>query len=226
MAGSRVAIITGSAGALGSVVTTAFSNSGYRVAAFARSWKEPPPGVLPIEADLADPAACGAAVRQVVDHFQRVDALVHLAGGFEGGSRVEVTPLDVWHKMFSINFWSGIHMMQAVLPVMRNQGGGRAVMVGSRAAAEPVAGLSAYAASKAALLQVVRVAAAENRDAGITVNALLPSTIDTEANRREMGPENASRWVSPASLAQWMLWLCSEEARDVTGALIPIYGRV
>jgi NAD(P)-dependent dehydrogenase (short-subunit alcohol dehydrogenase family) len=224
-----VALITGASGDLGATVTGMFRGAGFRVSAIARKWKDigdADPDLLLIPADLTARSGAEAAVRRTLAAFGQIDAFVHLAGGFAGGSNTEDTAEETWDHMLNLNLQSAIHMMRAVIPGMRAKGRGRIVMIGSKAAVEPVAGLSAYAASKAALLAVVRVAAAELKNNGITVNALLPSTIDTISNRETMGESQAVKWVQPASVGSLLLWLCSDAGRDVTGALIPVYGRI
>ncbi|MEZ5400488.1 MAG: SDR family NAD(P)-dependent oxidoreductase [Bryobacteraceae bacterium] len=228
MSGFPTVIITGASGGLGATVTGVFRGAGFRVAAVARRWNEgaSDSDFVPISADLTSRAGAELAVMQGLAALGGIDALVHLAGGFRGGANIEDTSDAVWDAMLDLNLKSAVHLLRAAIPVMRAQGRGRVVMVGSRAAVDPSPGLSAYAASKAALLSLAQTAAAELRDSGVTVNALLPSTIDTPANREAMGEEQASRWVQPASLASLILWLCSDAGRDVTGAAIPVYGRV
>jgi NAD(P)-dependent dehydrogenase (short-subunit alcohol dehydrogenase family) len=120
---------------------------------------------------------------------------------------------------------SAFHIIRAVLPGMRKTGSGRIIAIGSRAAESPGAGVGAYSASKAALVSLVRTVAVENKNAGITANVILPGTIDTPVNRKAMPGANTSDWVDPASIADLIVWLASDSAKDVTGASIPVYGR-
>ncbi len=182
--------------------------------------------MLRVSADLALASGGVSAVEQTITALGQVDALIHLAGGFAGGQRVEETSDEVWDEMLLLNLRTALNAMRAVIPPMRAAGKGRIIVVGSRAGREPAGKLSAYCASKAALHALVESAAAELKHAGVTVNALLPSTIDTPANRASMGKGDAHKWVHPDSLASLALWLCSDAGRDVTGALIPVYGRV
>lgn len=223
-----VALVTGAQGALGSAVTGVFRGAGFRVGAVARKWREPAfePDYLTIEADVTTRVGAELSAQRAAAAFGQIDALIHLVGGFEGGRNLEDTPDDVWSRMLTMNLHSSVMMMKAAIPLLRVRGSGRIVVIGSKAAVDPTAGLSAYVASKAALLGVVKVAAAELKSAGITVNAVVPSTIDTAANREAMGDSTASQWVQPASLASLLLWLCSDAGRDVTGAWIPVYGRM
>ncbi len=126
--------------------------------------------------------------------------------------------------MLDMNFRAAFYTVRAVLPGMRAQGGGRIVAIGSRAAVEPSPALSAYAASKAALVSLIRTVAAENKDAGITANVVLPGTMDTPANRAGMPAADPSKWVQPAHVASLLLYLASDQAAQISGAVIPIYG--
>lgn len=228
MSGFPTVIITGASGGLGATVTGVFRGAGFRVAAVARRWEagSEEEDFVPLAADLTTREGSESAVMRALAALGSIDAVVHLAGGFRGGNRVEDTADADWEHMLNLNLMSAVYVMRAAIPVMRARGRGRIVLVGSKAAVEAAPGLSAYAASKAALVSLTKSAAAELSDAGVTVNALLPSTIDTAANREAMGEDQAGKWVQPASLASLMLWLCSDAGRDVTGAAIPVYGRV
>ncbi|MGH9594164.1 MAG: SDR family NAD(P)-dependent oxidoreductase, partial [Bryobacteraceae bacterium] len=149
---------------------------------------------------------------------------IHLVGGFAGGQFVDATADDTIDRMLDMNFRAAFHTLRAVLPGMRAQGGGRIVAIGSRAAIDPSPGLSAYAASKAALVSLIRNVAAEYKDAGITANVVLPGTMDTPANRAAMPAADPSKWVKPAHVASLLLYLASDQAAPISGAVIPIYG--
>jgi NAD(P)-dependent dehydrogenase (short-subunit alcohol dehydrogenase family) len=127
--------------------------------------------------------------------------------------------------MLGLNLRSAYTIFRAVLPGMVKAGKGRMVAVGARAAIEPIANFAAYSVSKAALVALVKTVALEVKDSGITANAVLPSVIDTPANRAAMPAADASKWVTPESIAGLLVWLVSDAARDVNGAAIPIYGR-
>jgi NAD(P)-dependent dehydrogenase (short-subunit alcohol dehydrogenase family) len=127
--------------------------------------------------------------------------------------------------MLGLNLRSAYTIFRAVLPGMLKAGKGRIVAVGARAAIEPIANFAAYSVSKAALVALVKTVALEVKDSGITANAVLPSVIDTPANRAAMPAADASKWVTPESIAGLLVWLVSDAARDVNGAAIPIYGR-
>jgi NAD(P)-dependent dehydrogenase (short-subunit alcohol dehydrogenase family) len=127
--------------------------------------------------------------------------------------------------MLGLNLRSAYMIFRAVLPGMLKAGKGRIVAVGARAAIEPIANFAAYSVSKAALVALVKTVALEVKDSGITANAVLPSVIDTPANRAAMPAADASKWVTPESIASLLVWLASDVARDVNGAAIPIYGQ-
>jgi NAD(P)-dependent dehydrogenase (short-subunit alcohol dehydrogenase family) len=225
----RVALITGATGALGAAVTKAFRDAEIRVAAASTHRRTAPAedsDVAPLVANLMVPSEAAGLVDQTVNRFGRLDILLHLAGGFAGGHPIEETPDEEWDQMWNLNLRTSVNVMRATIPAMRRAGWGRIVAVGSRAAVEAPAGMAAYAASKAALQAVIRVVAEEVRPAGITANAILPSVIDTPVNRKMMADVDVSRMVKPASIASLLLWLCSEAAADVNGALIPVYGRM
>jgi NAD(P)-dependent dehydrogenase (short-subunit alcohol dehydrogenase family) len=224
----RVVLITGASGGLGAAVTRAFSEAGARIAAVSRS--APPPaaaeaGLLEISADLTQPEEAARTAAAVRARFGRLDVLLHLMGGFDGGTPVGQTADRVWNRMLDLNLNSAFYMARAVLPAMLEAGNGRIVAIGSRTAVEPTATLSAYGASKAALVSLIRTIALEIKRSGVTANVVLPSVIDTPANRAAEPGGDFSRWVKPASIARLLLWLASDDAADVNGAVIPIYGR-
>lgn len=163
-------------------------------------------------------------VEQALQHGP-IDALVHLLGGFGGGQSIAETTDKTWDGMMTLNLRAAFCALRAVLKPMTAAKYGRIVAVGSRAAVEPAPNYAAYAVSKAGLIALVKNVAAENKEMGITANALLPSTIDTPLNRKAMPASDFSRWVSPESIAKTLVWLASKESGDVSGAVIPIYGR-
>jgi NAD(P)-dependent dehydrogenase (short-subunit alcohol dehydrogenase family) len=224
----KLVLITGATGSLGRHVTTAFLEAGATVAGVSRSVRDedfPRPRFRAFRAELASSAAAQTLVAAVTSRLGRIDALVHLVGGFAGGKHLAETDEAVLEEMLGVNFRSAFYTAKAVLPVMREAGAGRIVMIGSRAALEPPAGAAAYSASKAALLALVRSIAAEYRTAGITANAIVPGTIDTPANRAAMPRADFSTWVEPRRIAEVALWLVSDQAAAVTGAWIPVSGR-
>ena len=126
--------------------------------------------------------------------------------------------------MFDLNLNSAFYLLRAALPAMRATGNGRIIAIGSRAAVDPGPGVGAYSASKAALVSLIRTIAAENKDAGITANVILPGTMDTPTNRQAMPNADVSKWVQPANVANLVLWLASDVGADVNGAVLPVYG--
>jgi 3-oxoacyl-[acyl-carrier protein] reductase len=217
MENRRVVVVTGVTGGLGPSVAEAFSAAGYDVAGVARTPKTGP--YRPFAADLTSPGA----VRELASGFDRVDVVAHCAGGFQAAAVAE-TESAVWDHMFDLNTKAAFHVFREFLPLLRKSPAGRLIAVGSRAGLEPARGIAAYAASKAALHALVLSAAAEVSGTSTTVNAVLPSTIDTPANRTWGSPEQAAKWVSPQSIASAILWLASEGAGDINGALLPIFG--
>lgn len=217
-------LITGANGGLGSAVVEAFLATGATVYGADRAWKNEPrsnPRFHSVEADLMQSAECD----RVAKLASPVDGLIHLAGGFGGGRLVAETPDETWEKMLGLNLRSAYCMFRAVLPGMVKAGKGRIVAVGARAALEPMANFAAYSVSKAAVVALVKTVALEVKDSGVTANVILPSVIDTPANRAAMPSADPSKWVTPESIANLLLWLVSDAARDVSGAAIPIYGR-
>jgi NAD(P)-dependent dehydrogenase (short-subunit alcohol dehydrogenase family) len=217
-------LITGANGGLGSAVVEAFLATGATVYGADLAWKHQPHSnsrFHPIEANLLEAAECD----RVAKLADPVDSLLHLVGGFGGGQPVAETPDETWEKMLGLNLRSAYTMFRAVLPGMMKAGKGRMVAVGARAAIEPIANFAAYSVSKAALVALVKTVALEVKDSGITANVVLPSVIDTPANRAAMPAADVSKWVTPESIASLLVWLASDAARDVNGAAIPIYGR-
>ncbi len=224
----KIVVITGAKGGLGEAVTPAFLSAGATVIGMARSIAAadfPSNRFTPMPVNLTDAEAAHKAVDEVIARFGRIDALVHLIGGFAGGTPVGETPADTYAKMIGINFTTAVNMLSAVVPGMRAAGAGRIVAVGSRAAADPPPGLAAYSASKAALVSLLRTVALENKNSGITANVVLPGTMDTPANRAAMPAADPSVWVKPERVSSLILWLCSDDAVYVSGAAIPMYGR-
>ena len=169
--------------------------------------------------DLGDETA----VANLVDSMPRVDALVHLVGGFSMGKTHEYSFAD-WQKDFNLNLNTTFLTCKHSLRRMLETGYGRIVTVGSRGAMQPVGQLAAYCASKAAVVALTKAIADETKGTNITANIVLPSVIDTPANRAAMGDENASSWVTPQSLGAVIAFLASEAAKDMRGAAIPVYG--
>lgn len=216
-------IVTGAGGGLGLAVCRAFLDRGAQVIGVERSWREKQPFVT-VSADLSTADGCATMIGQALKHAP-LDALVHLVGGFSGGSPVAETTEQTWDLMMNINLRIAFLAIRAALKPMIEAKRGRIVAVGSRAAVELSPDFAAYAVSKAALVALIGNVAAEVKDSGITANVVLPSTIDTPANRTAMPKSDFSKWVAPEAVAKLVVWLASGEAADISGAVIPIYGR-
>ncbi len=223
----KTALIAGAKGGLGSSVTEAFLAAGATVVGVSRSIRDSDfahPRFVAIAADLASGEAARKLADDVVARVQRIDALIHVMGGFDGGARVDETDDATLDRMLDMNYRAAFFIVRAVLPRMRAQNQGRILAVGSRQAVEPQALVGAYSASKAALVSLVRTVALENRDHRITANTVLPATMDTPANRAAMPNEDPSRWVRPADVAALLVHLASDAGGAITGASIGVYG--
>jgi NAD(P)-dependent dehydrogenase (short-subunit alcohol dehydrogenase family) len=224
---NKVIIITGANGGLGNSVTNAFLKAGARVIGVSLAIAAsdfPNPRFSAISATLSSASDAQALVDSVVAQTGRIDGLVHLVGGFAGGQSVGETDDATFDRMLDMNLRSAFHLFRAVLPRMRAQASGRIVAIGSKAAVEPAPMAGAYAASKAALVSLIRTIAREESAHGITANIVLPGTMDTPANRVAMPGADPSKWVQPAQVASLLVHLVSDEASQINGAVIPIYG--
>ena len=225
-------LITGAAGALGRAVVAHFAARGARLALLDRDGDAlatlvsnvPGATALPLATDLLDRAAVADAVGQAAKHFGGIAAAVHLAGGFTMGESVHETVASTWQRMQDLNVNTMLHSAAAVIPVMRRARRGCIVNVGAMSALRGVAKTGAYIASKSALMRLTESMAAELRGEGINVNAVLPSIVDTPANRQAMPDADPNRWVAPEALAAVIGFLCSDDARAIHGALIPVTG--
>lgn len=225
----KVLVVTGSDGALGQAVAATLSRYGARLALLEHgqtSTAAQPAGALRFGGiDLTRDDAARAAMERVVEETGRLDGLINVAGGFRWEKLAGGT-LDTWDFMYKINLRTAVAACQAALPHLERAGGGRIVNVGAMGAIKAAAGMGAYAASKAGVAQLTEALAEELKERGITVNAILPSTLDTPKNRLDMPKADFSRWVAPAEAAEIIAFLLSDQARAVTGALIPVVGRV
>jgi NAD(P)-dependent dehydrogenase (short-subunit alcohol dehydrogenase family) len=166
-----------------------------------------------------------ASVEQLVNTMGRVDVLIQLVGGFSMGKTHEYS-YEQWQRDLELNLNITFLLCKHSLARMLQHGYGRIVTIGSRGAVEPGAQLAAYCASKAGVVALTRSIAEETKGTDITANVVLPSIIDTPANRAAMGSDQADRWVKPESLAEVICFLASEAARDVRGAVVPVYGSI
>jgi NAD(P)-dependent dehydrogenase (short-subunit alcohol dehydrogenase family) len=231
---SQVALVTGAAGNLGRAVATALAARGMRVAALDRSaapleeavaaLPDPSAHLVLAGIDLMDPAACAAALDQVMARYGRLDAVAHTVGGFAFAPLADSTPAT-WEMMFRLNLLTTANVFGAAIAQMRPAGRGSLVAIGALAALKAPAGLAAYAASKAGVLRLVESYADEVKRNGLRVNAVMPGTIDTPQNRASMPDADRSGWVAPEQLAEAIAFLLSDAASGITGALVPVTGR-
>jgi len=222
----QIVLITGAKGGLGATVTEAFLNASAQVVGVSRSIKQadfPHPNFFAVAGELSTSSDAAKVVDAVAQKFGRLDVLVHLVGGFAAAPLAE-TDDATFDRMIDLNLRSLFNIAKAAVPMLRKSGGGRIVAIGSRAAVDPGAGVSAYAATKAAAVALIRSLARENTDANIAANILLPGTIDTAANRGADSAADTSKWVRPATLASLILWLTSPDGGQVNGAAIPVFG--
>lgn len=224
----RSIIVTGGFGILGQAVAEAFALAGEKVARidFASSPSKPLAGVLDVGGiDLTDPAATQGALDQVIAAHDGIDVLVNVAGGFTWETLDEGS-LDSWAKMHAMNLATNVTITKLALPALKAAGarhnGGRIVNIGAGPAIKATMGMGAYAASKSGVHRLTEALADELAGAGVTVNAVIPSVIDTPTNRKDMPGEDFSKWVKAEAIADVILFLASPAARAISGALIPV----
>jgi NAD(P)-dependent dehydrogenase (short-subunit alcohol dehydrogenase family) len=220
-----VVFITGAKGGVGTFVTQKFLATGATVIGASRSISKEDfraSNFVPLSVDFTRAAAVNEAIEATVARAGKLDVLVHVLGGFAGGAKLEDTDDATWEQMRDLNLTAAFYVLRAAIPHLRKSRRGRIVVVGSLAAAEPRANLSAYVTFKAALTTLVRTVALENKDAGLTANVILPGTMDTPANRKAMPDADFSKWLDPAKVADLALWLADESAGHISGASIPI----
>jgi NAD(P)-dependent dehydrogenase (short-subunit alcohol dehydrogenase family) len=224
---ARTAIVTGGTGGLGAAVTQTLVDDGWRVVVpwFAERELErvrEHERLELVQADLTDPDSAANVVATAGDDLR---ALVNLGGGFAMGDRVHATPVDDFEAQLRLNLRPTYLMCAAAIPVLLDAGGGAIVCVSSRAALQPFSGAAGYITAKAAVLAFVDALHEEYRDDHIRTNAILPSTIDTPANRTSMPDADFDTWVKPEEIARVIAMLCSDDARVTSGAHVPVYGR-
>ena len=215
---NKTVVVTGAAGVLGQAVANIFHTSGARVIGV---------DVVPFDAayetrqaDLIDPD--GAAL--VVESVDTIDILANIAGGFTMGDSVADTSDETWDFMFNLNTRTVLNMVRAVVPRMAERKSGKIINIGARAGLRGGASMAAYAASKSVVIRLTESLADELKEAGINVNCILPSIIDTERNRADMPNANFDQWVAPIALAKVVRFLASEAADPIHGAAIPVEG--
>jgi NAD(P)-dependent dehydrogenase (short-subunit alcohol dehydrogenase family) len=228
-----VVVVTGAFGALGSAVARAFAARGARVALLDLA-QSPPAGLqeefgeghlLLGGVDLGDLESSRKAMAAAAMRFGGIDVLVNVAGGFQWQTLLDGS-VDTWDQLYRMNLRTAVVCCKVALPALIERGRGRIVNVGAGAAAARAgAGMGAYTASKAGVQKLTESLAEELKDRGITVNAVLPSIIDTPRNRADMPGADYGRWVTPQEIAEVVLFLASDAAQAVTGASIPVSGR-
>ncbi|MDQ6434498.1 SDR family NAD(P)-dependent oxidoreductase [Mesorhizobium sp. LHD-90] len=229
----RTVLITGATGNLGRAVAEAFSKEGARLAlvgsrkeSIERAYGGLAAEHLALAADLSDANAAAGVVAEVEGAFGRIDAVCAIAGAFDMGGPVHVAPPELAARMMTVNVATMVNVVRAAVPGMIARKSGKIVTVGSTAALKGAAGMGAYTASKSAVMRLTETMAAELRGDGINVNCVLPSTIDTPENRAAMPKADFSKWVKPAELAAVVAFLCSDGAKAMHGALVPVVGLV
>ncbi|HEV3042556.1 MAG TPA: SDR family NAD(P)-dependent oxidoreductase [Roseiarcus sp.] len=229
----KTVVVTGGFGALGRAVAEAAAQRGASVAALDVAPQAPaglaerlgPGALLTGGVDLSTAEGAAKAMAAVKAKYGRLDALINIAGGFRW-EKVESGDAATWDFLFALNLKTALNASKAAIPSLLESGAGRIVNVGAGSALKAAAGIGPYAASKAAVHKLTESLAEEFKNRGVTVNAVLPSIIDTPANRADMPKANFDHWVRPIDLAAVILFLASDEAKAVTGALIPVTGGV
>jgi NAD(P)-dependent dehydrogenase (short-subunit alcohol dehydrogenase family) len=232
----RVVLIGGATGGLGSAVAQEFAQTEARLALVSTSEEAledlahqlglPDERVLTATVDATDPESVQQLVAGVVDHFGGLHILLNTVGGWGGGKTVGDTPVDQWEWMLTLNLRSAFLISRVVLPHMLEAGWGRIVHTASKTAVAPRPKQAGYAVAKMGVITLTEVIAAEVKGTGVTANVVLPSIIDTPANRRMMSSADTSKWVPPRHIGATMRFLCTDAAASVNGARIPIYAAV
>jgi NAD(P)-dependent dehydrogenase (short-subunit alcohol dehydrogenase family) len=225
-------LVTGATGGLGPAVVAAFLDDGWRVVATSRSGR-PPQDVVgherleAVATDLFEPADVAEAVQVAAADrgAAPLRALVNLVGGYAAGGRVHETPVEQFERQLTLNLRPTYLVTKAVLPHLVDAGGGAVVCVSARAALRPFRGAGGYASAKAAVLAFSQAVAVEYAADRVRCNAVLPSVIDTPANRDRDPDADHSRWVPPEQVATVIRFLCGEESAPTSGAAVPVYGR-
>jgi NAD(P)-dependent dehydrogenase (short-subunit alcohol dehydrogenase family) len=236
MSEPQVAIVTGAGGALGGAIVTALSGRGVKIAAIDRAAAgdrlrtlERAGSVIGVALDVTSLEQWRSTLSRVEAELGAPDAAVLAAGAWQGGDPIYADGAEArWRAMLDVNLETARASLQALLPSMVSRKRGSIVVIGSRVVERPweSAGAAAYAAAKSALVTMMRAVAQEVLSEGVRLNAVLPSVLDTPANRHAMPQADPSQWVPTASLAEVIAFLLSDAARDVSGAAIPVYGRV
>jgi len=230
----KVVLVAGGTGGLGRAVTLAFLEEGAKVVATYRKQEEL--DALKITAgvntaqldgfavDVTDEAAVRQLIEKIVGKYRRLDAAVNAVGGYAGGVKLWELETKVFEQMLALNLRSGYALSRAAVRAMLKEGRGAIVNVASKAAVDHAGGAAAYAASKSAAVALLDSLAEDLKGSGVRVNTILPSIIDTEANRKAMPKADFAKWPKPEDIARVILFLCSDDARVIHGSAIPVYG--
>lgn len=231
---NKVVIITGASGNLGPCIAEKVKTAGGKRALIARSesklktlygehFEKDDQLILP-NVDLTDADQVDKAFKNVMNHFGRIDALVHAVGMFKGGNPLHEESLESWDKVFNINFRSAVLSCRAVLPFFLEQDSGGIVTVSSQQGLKGSGKFSAYSTAKGALIRLTESIAAEVKDSNIRINTVVPAIIDTPENRESMPNADFSKWTSPEAIADTILFLLSDQSRAIAGATVPVSG--
>jgi NAD(P)-dependent dehydrogenase (short-subunit alcohol dehydrogenase family) len=226
----KVVVVSGASGNLGRAAAEAFLASGAslvvgdRNISRSRDYFGEHAHICYQAVDFMNPDEVEGFIAAGLNQFGKIDVLVNTIGGFRTGKVVDTKPED-WEFMFELNLRPAYLLSRAVLPAMLSRQSGKIIHTSARSALSGTARLAAYSASKSALMRMVESLSAEVKDQGITVNCILPGTIDTPQNRQDMPNADFNRWVAPEEIAQVILFLASDASRAITGAAIPVYGR-
>ena len=230
----KVVLVAGGTGGLGRAVSLAFLKENAAVAVTYRKQEEL--DALKVAAgtngsrleghviDVTDEAAVRQLVEKIVAKYRRLDGMVNTVGGYAGGTKLWELDTRVFDQMLALNLRAGYALSRAAVRAMLKEGRGAIVNAAAKAAVDHAAGAAAYAASKAAAVAMLDSLAAETKGSGVRVNTILPSIIDTEANRKAMPKADFAKWPKPEEIARVILFLCSDDAKVIHGAAIPVYG--
>jgi len=230
----QLALVAGGTGGLGRAVSLAFLEEGAKVVVTYRDQKEwdelkaisaaSISSLAGHRVDVTDSAGVGELVQKVVAECGHLDVMVNTVGAYAGGMKLWETDPKVFDQMLTLNLRAGYTLLRAVVPEMLKQKQGAIISLASKAALDHAAGAAAYAASKAAAVAMIDSLAADLKGSGVRVNSILPSIIDTPANRRAMPNADFAQWPKPEEIARVILFLCSDDARLIHGAAVPVYG--
>ncbi|OGB98467.1 hypothetical protein A2V82_17415 [candidate division KSB1 bacterium RBG_16_48_16] len=233
---NKTVVITGATGALGSEVVKAFHNEGAHIFALVRavdklneikqSFAGTKNEIVPVETDVTDFNSVDKAFSRILSSRGKVDCLLNIAGGFRGGKSIADTPVDDWKFMLDLNLSSVFYASKITMGIMAGHGGGKIVNVAAMSIFDIKPKRAAYIVAKAGVAALTQALAVEGKAFNIQVNAIAPSTILSEANVKDMPDADHSTWVTPARIAETMVFLCSDAADDITGTVIKMPGRM